>query len=365
MTLDTHPGDPAGGPTVVVKTQRAAGGFGLRAGPSSERAGALRFLHDLGAGVAPQLLAADDGAGVVVMTDMGAWPNRRGPRARARAAGTGRARRPCPHRRPMQPPRAEGRRLLRAPRRAGPRGPGARAAARRTPERWEELCDAPARRSVSPRRARLRRRRTLVAALGQPAPLLVLTHQDLTPGNGVLADGGVRWWTSSEPASGTWAWTRPAAVPVPAVRPVGAGPGRRDRGHDRGLPGRAGARVAAGARRRRLRRGPGGRVRRVGGDQDVPPPAGQRRAPSGRATRSAAGRSCSTPSTPSSQAAERAGRFGLVAWYPRSSPARCAGGGPTSGDWPMPGFPAFASSRQGEGGRLLRPVRPSRARPGA
>ena len=75
MTLDTGAGVPEGGRTVVVETRRRGGeGWGYDAANLQNEEAALRFLHGLGAGVAPQLLAADDGAGVLVMSDVGAGP---------------------------------------------------------------------------------------------------------------------------------------------------------------------------------------------------------------------------------------------------------------------------------------------------
>jgi len=73
MTLDTD--DDARGPTVIVKTWRFGGtGWGYDPANLRNEEASLRLLGSLDSAVAPGVIAADDAAGVLVMTDLGAGP---------------------------------------------------------------------------------------------------------------------------------------------------------------------------------------------------------------------------------------------------------------------------------------------------
>lgn len=205
MTLDTRVTDPAGEPqggaTVVVKARRRGGtGWGYDPANLRNEQASLRLLEELGAGVAPRLLAADDGAGILVMTDAGAGGagpsvedlvHARGPNAAAAARGalTGLARAVgAMHAASLG--RDGDYHALRAA--LGSGDPAHERRGHLTPERWGELCASVAALGF-PRAERASDDvRALAAELGEPGPLLALTHQDLTPANGVLAEAGGR-----------------------------------------------------------------------------------------------------------------------------------------------------------------------------
>jgi len=187
MTLDTD--DDACGPTVIVKTRRCGGtGWGYDPANLRNEEASLRLLGSLGAAVAPGVIAADGEAGVLVMTDLGAGPTveqlvygddagaaRKALTAMARSTGVMHAR-----------TRGKGGAYiaLRAP--LGPVDPVLDTRQVISLERWDELCSA----VVSCGFPRAERATDDVIALAgelqQPGPLLALTHQDLSPNNGVL-----------------------------------------------------------------------------------------------------------------------------------------------------------------------------------